>query len=180
MRRIAMALRNIFATELHVRLSGDDAFTCTTRFARISICVQRFYLTETPWTSPAIEQREPGGSGRSTRPRRSRALLFAQAFIIRQDCYGIGWLLSGWSSGIFPSFKKFGRFPHKILVLAKLKILTSVGFCWPSGYHIGAEPALEEPQKVHLKCFQELYQGLVTNKGVPSIPLEFPMRSKPL
>ncbi len=121
-----------------------------------------------------------GGSGRSTRPRRSRALLFAQAFIIRQDCYGIGWLLSGWSSGIFPSFKKFGRFPHKILVLAKLKILTSVGFCWPSGYHIGAEPALEEPQKVHLKCFQELYQGLVTNKGVPSIPLEFPMRSKPL
>jgi hypothetical protein len=65
-RRIAMRLGNVFAKEVYIRLSGDEEFTCTTRYAGFRLWARHFRCVQLPCIPSRIEQWEPGPSVRQT------------------------------------------------------------------------------------------------------------------
>ncbi|MGD1091067.1 MAG: hypothetical protein ABSB35_03635 [Bryobacteraceae bacterium] len=60
-----MTLKNRFVTEVYIRLSGEEEFTCTTRFAGFPVSVRRVRLTK-PRTPSRIEELQPESSVRRT------------------------------------------------------------------------------------------------------------------
>ncbi|MGD1092436.1 MAG: hypothetical protein ABSB35_10650 [Bryobacteraceae bacterium] len=54
-----MMLKDVFAMEVYVRLSGDDEFTCTTRLAGFPVFVRRFRITEVPLIPSGMEESGP-------------------------------------------------------------------------------------------------------------------------
>lgn len=58
-----MTLKNKLVTEVYIRLSGEEEFTCTTRFAGFPVSVRRFGLAK-PRTPSRIEELQPEPSVR--------------------------------------------------------------------------------------------------------------------
>lgn len=63
-RRMAMLSTILFGKEVYIRLSGDEAFTCTTRYAGLRVWARRFHCTEMPQVPSSTEQCEPGSAVR--------------------------------------------------------------------------------------------------------------------
>ncbi len=55
-----MMLRKLFTKELYLRLSDDQEFTCTTRYAGVRVWARRFQCAEVPQVPCSTEECEPG------------------------------------------------------------------------------------------------------------------------
>jgi len=69
MRGIATTLRNVFAKEILIRLSGEEEFNCIVRYAGIRVSSRYFLVTRTPWIPSTVERRESGLPVRQTMRR---------------------------------------------------------------------------------------------------------------
>jgi hypothetical protein len=65
-RRIEMTLKSVLAKEVYVRLSGDEEFICTTRYAGFRVWVRRVLCTQPSGIPSRSEQWEPGPCVRQT------------------------------------------------------------------------------------------------------------------
>jgi hypothetical protein len=67
-----MMPRNLFTSEIYIRISGDEEFTYSTRWAGYRLWAKRFLCNERLAASSIIEEREPESSLPAGQPIRAK------------------------------------------------------------------------------------------------------------
>jgi hypothetical protein len=67
-----MMPRNLFTSEIYIRISGDEEFTYSTRWAGFRVWAKRFLCKERLAAAPIVEEREPESSLPAGQPIRAK------------------------------------------------------------------------------------------------------------